>query len=217
MNKKRRLLLVILVIALCTDVYGSNGFREKGSHKLYNPFDSTDRYSDYSLNIAPGVLLPFGIFGEMAQAGYGSTLSFNAKKLLPLGIESLCELGYYYMPGRSLGFMDDNTINNIHLGFLLIKAVYRFSLGWFSIMPAISTGILYMNVPYTCWDPDEDEYIADTKHVVDPAVEGGLVAEINFPGSLSAGVFASYGVIIEIGSIMTYIRTGLIFGCRLAL
>ncbi|MBN1499602.1 MAG: fibronectin type III domain-containing protein [Spirochaetes bacterium] len=102
-----------------------------------------------SLSILPSVLLPFGIFSEMAETGYGSEFMFTWDDVYFENFEPGFGAGFYYLKGKDLLEERNLDFNRFFFLPLYLSAGYNFQLSInFSVKPVFSIGTALMNAQY---------------------------------------------------------------------
>ncbi len=162
-----------------------------------------------ALGFTPGVIIPLGKFGEMADIGYGGMLCLTERNLYFDGFETGIGTGFYYAEGKDRIKEGKPLFHRFLIAPLLINAGYRFNF-WesFSVIPTISLGAAYFNMTYLKYDSIKmDEEI--TENFVDPMVKCGVGIEYSITESFSVSLISEYGMFIEMSGPMEFITAGI--------
>jgi len=161
-----------------------------------------------SVGFYPGVIMPLGKFGEMADIGYGGMLTYTEKNWLFDGFDGGISAGFYYLSGKNLIDEGKSEYHRFMIAPLLINAGYRFTFGdSFSIIPSLSFGAAYFNMTYMKYDTVKMEEEI-TENFVDPMLKLGLGIEYSIIESFSVSLTGEYGMFIEMSGPMQFASAG---------
>jgi len=194
--------LIAATIALAIFLLLNTAFAEQ---YIYKPQPRQKRsYGKTTIDIAPGVIIPNGKFGEMAEPGFGGMISIN-RQFLPKGFEAGIGTGLFHLSGKDLtgdGRAEYHSFDVVPM-FLNTGLSIRFG-SRFSIIPSLSLGVSYISIDYMDSGEDEDE----NESTFDPTAMGGLGMRFRVNHLLSLSLTGKYGVFMEEDSNMPF-ATGL--------
>ncbi|MBN1499743.1 MAG: fibronectin type III domain-containing protein [Spirochaetes bacterium] len=164
-------------------------------------------YSKLQMNVsvAPSVLIPMGVFSEMAETGYGMEFALNKNGVISEKIELGLSLGCYYLPGKDISDDKNLLLTRFFIVPLYFNAGYTlFSGKRFYVNPVLSLGFAYMNVAYR--NASVMETPEKVLQTVDFSAKTGLSAGYIFSNSLQFVSGCEYGVFIEKSGLLSFLQ-----------
>ncbi len=158
-----------------------------------------------SITFSPGVIIPLGVFSEMAEMGYGGEFGLNKRGIIFDNLELGLSLGGYYFPGKDL--MDDKglSFDRFLIVPLYISADYNFYIGSrFYIKPEVFLGGAYINLNYK--NASDAGITEESRHIFDLTAKAGVSAGFVFSESLSFISGCEYGVFIEKSGLLSFLQ-----------
>ncbi|MBN1499745.1 MAG: fibronectin type III domain-containing protein [Spirochaetes bacterium] len=155
---------------------------------------------------SPGIIIPLGVFSEMAEMGYGGSFSFSLSDNTSINyFEAGLSLGCYYLPGKDVMDVKGLSFNRFLIVPLYINAGYNFSIGsMFSIKPEVSLGGAYINLNYK--NAADEGISEETKNIFDLSGKAGISIRFAFTNSLSLTTGCEYGGFIEKSGILSFLQ-----------
>lgn len=180
-----------------------------------NTPEEDTRYSEsnaakiFSIEIKGEYLIPSGDFADMAENGYGSTISFRYNGLFIDSLSAGIAAGYRYYSGK------DSVMESSYNIPLLLNMGFNIPLAaGLSIYPEIAAGYAYNSIDYEAINKTSYELEVKTESVFEPLCEGNIAVTWNFTGSIYAGISAGYGAILESDGTMQYMTLSAMLGMK---
>ena len=167
---------------------------------IYKPQPRQKRsYGKTTVDIAPGIIIPNGKFGKMAEPGFGGMIFLN-RQFLPKGFEAGIGTGLFHLSGKDLTDEGRAEYHSFDVVPMLLNTglSIRFS-SRFSVIPSLSMGVSYISIDYMYSDEDDEN-----ESTFYPTAMGGLGMRFRVNHLLSLSLTGKYGVFMEEDSNMHF-------------
>jgi len=195
----KKIPLITAAMAMAIFLMFSMAFAEQ---YIYKPQPGQKRsYGKNTVDIAPGVIIPNGKFGEMAEPGFGGMIFLN-RQFLPEGFEAGIGSGLFHLSGKDLRDEGRAEYHSFDIVPMLLNTGLSIRFGSrFSVIPSLSLGVSYISIDYMYSDEDEDD---ENENTFDPTAMGGLGMRFRVNHLISLSLTGKYGVFMEEDSNMHF-------------
>jgi len=146
----------------------------------------------------PGVIIPFGKFGDISDFGPGGMFTFTRTNFFFRNFEAGISPGFYYMHKK------DKDYQRMMIAPVYLTAGYRIVIAdGLSIKPVISPGGAYVDEKYLDRKkplPDQDSRLI----TFEPTGKAGIFSEYIITNNLKLTIACEYGAIIEKNRILHF-------------
>jgi len=152
------------------------------------------------LEFSTGIFIPMGHFADLADTGYGCTVTLSWRDIFMPRLFGGISAGFYYLPGDEYTNKVMKETRCVFFIPIFMHIGYRYALSdKVFLSPYLSAGVVYMNMPYVEKDSTSLNFEEENRQMtsIGPAAEAGITVQYQLGKSIVMGIKAGQGLLVK--------------------